>query len=48
MQPMLIDQYRYLYNMVNQADQVLGKDAYDRYKELNLELERITVLHNQL
>ena len=41
MQPMLIDQLRYLYNMVTKADQVLGKDAYDRYKELNLQLERI-------
>ena len=41
MQPMLIDQLRYLYNMVTKADQVLGKDAYDRYKELNLRFERI-------
>lgn len=41
MQPMLIDQLRYLYNMVTKADQVLGKDAHDRYKELNLQLERI-------
>ncbi len=38
-QPMLADQWRYLYSMVNQADQVPGKDAYDRYEELSLQLE---------
>ena len=42
MQPMLIDQFKYLYSMVTEADQVLGKDAYDRYKELSLQLEKIT------
>ena len=42
MQPMLIDQFKYLYRMVTEADQVLGKDAYDRFKELSLQLEKIT------
>ena len=42
MQPMLIDQFKYLYNMVTEADQVLGKDAYDRFKELSLQFEKIT------
>tara|TARA_A100001011_G_scaffold230424_1_gene238519 strand:+ start:4374 stop:7367 length:2994 start_codon:yes stop_codon:yes gene_type:complete len=42
MQPMLIDQFKYLYSMVTEADQVLGKDAYDRFKELSLQLEKIT------
>ena len=42
MQPMLIDQFKYLYNMVTEADQVLGKDAYDRFKELSLKFEKIT------
>ena len=42
MQPMLIDQFKYLYNMVTEADQVLGKDAYNRFKELSLKFEKIT------
>ena len=42
MQPMLIDQFKYLYSMVTEADQVLGKDAYDRFKELSLQFEKIT------
>ncbi|MCX2719569.1 WD40/YVTN/BNR-like repeat-containing protein [Lentiprolixibacter aurantiacus] len=33
-QPMLVAQLRYLYSMLNQADQIPGKDAYDRYGEL--------------
>ena len=42
MQPMLIDQFKYLYSMVTEADQVLGKDAYNRFKELSLKFEKIT------
>ncbi len=38
MQPMLKDQISYLYSMLNRADQRPGKDAYDRYEELNAEL----------
>ncbi|MDN5202364.1 hypothetical protein QQ008_13340 [Fulvivirgaceae bacterium BMA10] len=34
-QPMLIDQISYLYNLSNGADQLPGKDATDRYAELN-------------
>ena len=41
MQPMLIDQLKYLYNMVSRADQVLGKDAYNRFEELSNEFDRI-------
>ena len=37
MQPMLIDQIRYLQSMLSRADQKPGKDAYDRLKELKLE-----------
>ena len=33
-QPMLTDQVRYLYNMVNGADQAPGVEAADRYAEL--------------
>jgi len=39
MQPMLADQWRYLYFMLNQADQLPGKDAVDRFAELNSQLE---------
>ena len=41
MQPMLIDQLKYLYNMITRADQVLGNDAYYRFDALSLELEKI-------
>ncbi len=34
MRPMLIDQLRYLANMLDRADQKPGKDAYDRFNEL--------------
>ncbi|MBL7473272.1 hypothetical protein [Robertkochia sediminum] len=34
MQPMLTDQISYLNSMINRADQVPGKDAYNRYEEL--------------
>lgn len=34
MKPMLVDQTRYLFFMLNRADQVPGKDAYERYDEL--------------
>lgn len=44
MQPMLIDQLKYLYNMVTKADQILGKDAYDRYNELSTRLKKIKSL----
>ena len=38
-QPMLVDQIQYLASMIDQADQLPGKDAYDRFKELKEELE---------
>jgi hypothetical protein len=41
MQPMLIDQLKYLYNMITRADQILGNDAYYRFETLSLELEKI-------
>ena len=41
MQPMLIDQLKYLYNMVSRADQILGKDAYNRFDELINQFERL-------
>lgn len=34
MKPMLVAQINYLYYMLNRADQIPGKDAYDRLKEL--------------
>ena len=41
MQPMLIDQLKYLYNMVSRADQTLGKDAYNRFDELINQFEKL-------
>ncbi len=41
MQPMLIDQFKYLYNMITKADQILGNDAFDRFDSLSFELEKI-------
>ena len=41
MQPMLADQWSYLYSMMNQADQVPGQDALDRYAELITQLETL-------
>ena len=38
-QPMLIDMFSYLYQNLIRADQRPGKDAYDRYEELNGQLE---------
>ena len=43
MQPMLIDQFKYLYSMITEADQEIGKDAYDRFKELSIQLEGINI-----
>lgn len=40
-QPMLVDQISYLREMLNIADQLPGKDAYDRFKALNLEMENL-------
>ena len=41
MQPMLADQWRYLYSMMNQADQAPGKDALDRFTALSDLLESV-------
>jgi hypothetical protein len=41
MQPMLADQWRYLYSMMNQADQAPGKDALDRFGVLSGLLESV-------
>ena len=40
-QPMLLDQIDYLASMLDRADQRPGKDAYDRYKALNKQLEAL-------
>ncbi len=42
MKPMLIDQISYLYYMLNRADQIPGKDAYERYEELKKRFEEIS------
>jgi len=41
MQPMLADQWRYLYSMMNQADQLPGLDARQRFTALESELQRL-------
>jgi len=35
MPPMLIDKLKYLYTMLDQADQLPGQDAYLRFDELS-------------
>jgi len=39
--PMLADQLQYLSAMINQADQRLGRDAFERYDELRAELDTV-------
>ncbi|MDH3245566.1 MAG: hypothetical protein OEM26_13195 [Saprospiraceae bacterium] len=39
--PALIDQISYLYNMLDRADQLPGKDAYDRYASLKKQLDAL-------
>lgn len=39
--PMLIDQLNYLRQLLDQADQRPGKDAYDRYEELKIRSEKV-------
>ena len=41
MQPMLIDQIRYLQSMLSRADQKPGKDALNRLKELKSEFNTL-------
>lgn len=38
-QPMFINQVSYLYGIITRADQLPGRDAYERYEELVKELE---------
>ncbi|MGB5429578.1 WD40/YVTN/BNR-like repeat-containing protein [Eudoraea sp.] len=40
-QPMLTSQIKYLYNMMNEADQEIGKDALDRFIELDKRFQTI-------
>ncbi len=40
-QEMLLSQISYLYNMTSGADQIIGEDAIQRFKELQVELERL-------
>jgi len=39
--PMIIDQIRYLSSMIDRADQMHGKDAFERYEELKTRLEAL-------
>jgi hypothetical protein len=40
-QPMLIDQISYLREMLNTADQLPGKDAFDRFKSLKIDVDNL-------
>lgn len=46
--PVLIDQLNYLRQMLDQADQRPGKDAFDRYDELKLLVEKILTSYQNL
>lgn len=46
--PMFIDQLGYLSGMTTQGDQKPGQDAYARFQDLRLELDRLLVPLNQL
>ena len=46
-QPMLTSQINYLYNMMNKADQDIGKDASDRFVDLQNKFEAIQTSVNQ-
>jgi hypothetical protein len=46
--PVLIDQLNYLRQMLDQADQRPGKDAFDRYDELKLLAEKILASYQNL
>lgn len=39
--PKLVDQIAYLYNMLNDTDQVPGRDAYERYEQLKIQFESL-------
>ena len=40
-QEMLVSQISYLYNMVTSADQVMGKDVYERYQEVLIQFNTV-------
>jgi hypothetical protein len=48
MRSMLLGQIGYLSGMLNRADQVPGKDAYERYDELNVLFQKLEVEYSQL
>ncbi len=41
-QPMLVDQIQYLASMIDQADQMPGKDAFERFEELKKKLDYLS------
>ena len=41
MTPMIVDQLRYLSSMIDRADQLPGKDAFDRYEELKAKVKEL-------
>jgi hypothetical protein len=47
-QPMLISQFNNVNRMAGQADQKVGKDAYDRFNDLLKELQTLQAEFKQL
>lgn len=48
MRPMLLDQLNYLLRMINRADQIPGKDGYERFDELNVMFQKLEVEYSQV
>ena len=48
MTPMLIDQLSYLYSMLDRADQMPGKDAFERYNELSGKFKSLKIDNDKL
>jgi hypothetical protein len=48
MRSMLLGQLNYLLMMINRADQIPGKDAYERFDELNVMFEKLEVEYSQI
>ena len=47
-EPKLISQLQYLFGILNRADQIPGKDAYDRFDQLKKEYQEIENIYSSL
>ena len=46
-QPMLLSQAQYLYGLISRADQLPGKDAYERFEELKQSYNKLKMTYGQ-